>query len=154
MAKKKVRRRRAPLHGRPQSRKPVARRSGVNCARLHEFCRGLAGATLDVKWGDNLIWSVGEKMFAGFQEGEDGKPSLPFGFKCSDDEFDRLTQMAGIIPAPYAARFGWVSVREPSALSQKEAEGLVAESYRLVVEKLPRKVREGIGTGPGKKAKR
>ena len=113
----------------------------------------MPGATVDVKWGADVVWSVGAKMFVAFCEQEDGSPGLPFGFKCSDEEFDRLTEMPGIIPAPYAARFGWVSVRETSAVSQKEAERLVAEAYRLVLEKLPRKVREGIGGGTaGKKS--
>lgn len=83
-------------------------------------------------------------MFAACHEADGGGPELPLGFKCSDEDFERLTEKKGIIPAPYAARFGWVSVREASSLSQKEAERLVLEAYRLVMEKLPRKVRDGI----------
>lgn len=154
MAKKKSAPRRArPPGPRPSSEavvkraKPAARR-GVDCEKLHEFCRALPGATVDVKWGDHLVWSVAKKVFVSFSEGADGEPAPPFGFKCAEAEFDRLTDMPGIIPAPYAARYGWVSVRESSAISQKEAERLVGESYRLVVEKLPRRVREGLGDGP------
>lgn len=117
---------------------------GIRCGELHEACRGLAGATVDVKWGADVVWSVGGKMFVAFSEMEDGKPGLPFGFKCSEEDFDRLTDRPGIIPAPYAARFGWVSVREAGAISQAEARKLIGESYRMVVEKLPRKVREGL----------
>jgi hypothetical protein len=41
------------------------------------FCRSLPGATEDVKWGKDLIFSVGGKMFAGFLlAGGD-----PIGFK-------------------------------------------------------------------------
>jgi predicted DNA-binding protein (MmcQ/YjbR family) len=29
---------------------------------LLEFCRGLPGATEDVKWGDHLVFSVGDKF--------------------------------------------------------------------------------------------
>lgn len=100
-----------------------------------------------MKWGEDLVWSVGGKMFAACHEKDDGGAELPLAFKCSDEDFDRLTKKKGIIPAPYAARFLWVSVREPGALSQAEVKKLIGESYRLVFEKLPRKVREKIGDG-------
>jgi predicted DNA-binding protein (MmcQ/YjbR family) len=100
--------------------------------------------TEDVKWGEHLVWSVGGKMFAMLTEDENGKLGLPLAFKCSEEEFDRLTEMPGIIPAPYAARHMWVSVRERTALSQAETQRLIGESYRLVLEKLPRRVRGEI----------
>jgi predicted DNA-binding protein (MmcQ/YjbR family) len=151
VAKKKSASRRAKPDTPPPSRKAAVKRAkraahrGVDCERLHEFCRGLPGATVDLKWGEMIVWSVGRKMFIGFHEAEDGGPGLPFGFKCSEAEFDRLTDLPGIIPAPYAARYGWVSVREMSAISQEEAERLVGESYRLVVERLPRRLRDALG---------
>jgi predicted DNA-binding protein (MmcQ/YjbR family) len=112
----------------------------MDTKRLASFCRGLPGATEDIKWGEHLVFSVGGKMFAAFTEGE----GLPVGFKCSDDDFDRLTGKAGIIPAPYAARFGWVSVRKRSALSQAAARKQVRASYDLVVAGLRKRVREGL----------
>jgi predicted DNA-binding protein (MmcQ/YjbR family) len=83
-------------------------------------------------------------MFAACHEADDGGAELPLGFKCSEEDFERLTKKKGIIPAPYAARFLWVSVREAHALSETQAKKLIGESYRLVFEKLPRKVREGM----------
>ena len=44
---------------------------------LYEYCRGLPGVTEDIKWGHDLIFSVGGKMFAGFQQPK----GQPFGFK-------------------------------------------------------------------------
>lgn len=154
MPKKKSASRPSKSHSHPPSSKTVVKRAkpaarrGVDCEKLHEFCRALPGATVDLKWGEVIVWSVGEKMFVGFHEAEDGGPGLPFGFKCSEEEFERLTDMPGIIPAPYAARYGWVSVREKSAISHKEAERFIRESYRLVVERLPRRVRDGLGDEP------
>ncbi|MEX2220083.1 MAG: MmcQ/YjbR family DNA-binding protein [Phycisphaerales bacterium] len=108
---------------------------------LIEFCRSLPGATEDIKWGDNLVFSVGGKMFAGFQvEG-----GWPVGFPCSDEDFEALTARPGIIPAPYAARFGWVSVREDGALSQAEAKRFLSGAYGIVLAKLPKRAREAIG---------
>lgn len=108
--------------------------------KLETFCRALPGATEDIKWGEHLVFSVGGKMFGTFIEDE----GLPLGFKCSEDDFERLTKKDGIIPAPYAARFGWVSVRERRALGQAEAKQQIRASYEMVLAALPRRVREGI----------
>jgi predicted DNA-binding protein (MmcQ/YjbR family) len=118
---------------------------GMNIKALQGFCRGLPGATEDVKWGNDLVFSVGKKMFAAFDE----EKGLPVGFKCSDEDFDALTRRPGIIPAPYAARFGWVSVQKSGALTQARAKGLIGASYRLVLAGLPRRVRETLNAGGG-----
>ena len=67
-------------------------------------CRSLPGVTEDVKWGDNLVFSVGDKMFAAFNLGDE----TPFSFKVDEDAFDVLVQQEGIRPAPYLARHSWV----------------------------------------------
>lgn len=110
--------------------------------KLQAFCRTLPGATEDIKWGDNLVFSVGGKMFAGFHVDE----GIPVGFKCSDEDFEALTEGArkGIIPAPYAARFGWVSVTAVRAMPQAEAQRRIRASYELVLAKLPRATRDRI----------
>ncbi len=48
--------------------------SGTKKDRLYELCRSLPGVTEDVKWGDNLVFSVAAKMFAVFDVPE-GEPS-------------------------------------------------------------------------------
>ena len=117
----------------------------MNARALQDNCRSLPGATEDIKWGADLVFSVGGKMFAGFQA--DG--GLPLGFPCSDEDFDALTERPGIIPAPYAARFGWVSVQKAGALPQAEAKALLKKGYGLVVAKLPKGKREAISGGAG-----
>jgi predicted DNA-binding protein (MmcQ/YjbR family) len=115
----------------------------MNARALQDYCRSLPGATEDIKWGADLVFSVGGKMFAGFHA--DG--GLPLGFPCSDEDFDALTARAGIIPAPYAARFGWVSVQTAGALRQAEAKALLKKAYGLVLAKLPKGKREAIAGG-------
>lgn len=108
---------------------------------LKDFCRSLPGATEDVKWGEHHVFSVGGKMFAAFDlEGESR-----VGFKCDDEDFDRLTERDGIIPAPYAARFGWVRVTRRGVLKAAEARALLAKAHALVGAKLPRSVRKTLG---------
>jgi predicted DNA-binding protein (MmcQ/YjbR family) len=115
----------------------------MNVRSLQEFCRSLPGVTEDIKWEDHLVFSVGGKMFASFNVDR----GVPLGFPCSDEDFDALTVRRGIIPAPYAARFGWVSVQEPVSLVQSEARALLRAAHALVLAKLPKRTRETIASG-------
>ena len=108
---------------------------------LLALCRSLPGATEDIKWGADLVFSVGGKMFAGFQLPE----HEPVGFKVDPASFDMLTGQDGIIPAPYAARFHWVSVTDRKRIPQRTLKDLLTESHRLVAEKLPMKTRKKLG---------
>ena len=125
---------------RPAAAKPRAVR---DLARdpLVLFCRALPAATEDVKWGNDLVFSVGDKMFAGFLI-PDG---TPFGFKVAPEVFASLVEQPGIEPAPYLARHHWVSVTDRGALPLRALEEFLAESHRLVAEKLPRRTRRALG---------
>lgn len=62
---------------------------------LVRICRSLPGATEDGRWGDNLIFSVGGKMFAGFD-----LPDLqPLGFKIDPAVFQTLLSSPAFNPA-------------------------------------------------------
>lgn len=120
-------------------------RKAVRSDPLVTLCRTLPGATEDIKWEDDHVFSVGRKMFACFSLTRPGHVS----FKCSDDDYDRLTEIDGIIPAPYAARFGWVLVERRRALSAGELRRLIRDAHRLVFERLPARVRAEIGSQSG-----
>jgi predicted DNA-binding protein (MmcQ/YjbR family) len=118
---------------------------------LLAFCRSLPLATEDIKWGADLVFSVGGKMFAGFHAA--GKDAT-FGCKVPEEDFDVITRIEGIKPAAYAARFHWVSVEDPTLLPEAEAKALLRGSYDLVKEKLPLKLRRQIdGPAPAAPAK-
>jgi predicted DNA-binding protein (MmcQ/YjbR family) len=116
----------------------TARGSGDD---LYAFCRSLAAATEDVKWENDLVFSVGGKMFAAFElpAGE------PLSFKTDPDSFEVLTRLPGVHPARYLARAHWVTVKTRSALPRVEVEALLLEAHRLVAAKLPRKLRRELG---------
>ncbi len=117
-----------------------ASRRGAADSPLARFCRSLPGTTQDVKWVDDLVFSVGGKMYASFHV--DDRHRL--GFKCTEQDMLRLVQIDGIIPAPYAARFGWVSVLRRGVLGAAELRRLIRKSYGLVVEGLPGRVRREL----------
>lgn len=112
-------------------------------ASLADFCRGLPGTTEDVKWGDNLIFSIGDKMYAGFEVDNEHE----YAFKCAEEDFDRLVERDGVIPAPYAAKYGWVKVMKKGALGRTEAEALLRKAHGLVGAGLSMKKRRELGLG-------
>jgi predicted DNA-binding protein (MmcQ/YjbR family) len=108
---------------------------------VRAICRRLPGVTEDVKWGHDLCFSVGKKMFLGI----DLEHPHEVAFKCTPEMFAELVERPGIIPAPYAARNMWVMEQElGEALSRREFEALVKQSYDLVVEKLPKSKRPSV----------
>lgn len=118
-------------------------------SKLLAYCRSLPHATEDIKWGNDLVFSVGGKMFAGF--GKDSKDAT-FGCKVPEEDFAALTSIDGIKPAAYAARFHWIDVEDPTVLPESEAIALLRGSYELVKEKLPAKTQRAIDGGAKKKA--
>ena len=108
---------------------------------LLRLCRSLPGATEDVKWGDNLIFSVGGKMFAGFD-----LPELqPLSFKVDPVAFQTLVASAAFAPAPYLARHHWVTIADRKLVPLAMLEELIAEAHGLVAAKLSRKARLALG---------
>jgi predicted DNA-binding protein (MmcQ/YjbR family) len=65
-------------------------------------------------------------------------------FKCDPDRFLELTDVPGIVPAPYLARAHWVQVTEAGALTDAQACALVDRSHALVLAKLTRRARAAI----------
>ena len=112
----------------------------MNIEYLRNFCMSLPFVTEDIKWGDNLVFSIAGKMFCL----ADLEPPLRVSFKVPEEEFTELTSSESIIQAPYFARMKWVTVLEESRLSQKEWENYLRQTFELVKAKLPKKVQESI----------
>jgi predicted DNA-binding protein (MmcQ/YjbR family) len=112
---------------------------------LRQICRALPGATEDVKWGQDLCFCVGSKMFAAVNL----EPPHQLGFKCSPEMFAELIEREGITPAPYLARAMWVQESElGSVLERRELEPLIRASYELVVAGPPKSKRPGAAPNP------
>lgn len=113
----------------------------TEAGRILAFCRGLSGVTEDVKWGNDLCFLVGGKMFVVF-----GLPDYePFSFKVDPIAFGTMVQKEGIRPAPYLAHHSWVSVAALDVLPEDELKELIRQSYLLVAGKLPKKTRTQLG---------
>lgn len=114
----------------------------MNIEALRDLCLGLPGVSEDIKWGADLCFQVGGKMFCvtGI-EGESG-----VSFKVKHEEFDELSVSNDIIPAPYMARNKWVQVQSWNRFDKQEWDYYVKQSYELVKMKLPKKVQKEIET--------
>ena len=117
----------------------------MSLAPLRKLCGSLPGATRDIKWGADEVYSVGNKMFAVFFV--DGRTTRNVSFKVDPERFLELTDRPGIVPAPYLARAHWVQLQEPDALSADDAKALLARSHALVFSKLTRKLQAQIDGG-------
>jgi len=105
---------------------------------LRAFCRTLPHVTEDVKWGNDLCFLIGGKMFA--VACLDRTSDHKLSFKCTPERFAELTETEGIIPAPYMARNNWVMLERWDALRDSEIKDYVRDSYQMVFEKLPKKM--------------
>lgn len=103
---------------------------------LQQICKKFPGVTEDIKWENHLCFCVGEKMF--LIAGMDEVP-VTASFKANDEDFELLSNRPGLKPAPYLARYKWVFTDDIGRLGQKEWERYLAEAYRLIAEKLPKK---------------
>ena len=116
----------------------------MNIEQLRKFCLALPGATEDVKWGNDLCFSVGGKMFTvTAADASDGGVSL----KTTPDKFAELTERQGIIPAHYVARYHWITIEDLNAVTPAELKELVRESYQMVFDKLPAKAKAKVIAG-------
>ena len=117
---------------------------------LRKFCMRFPHVTEDIKWGHDLCFLIGGKMFA--VASLDKTEGHCVAFKCTPEEFAELVEVSGIIPAPYMARNHWVMLERFDVLRDAEIEARVRASYEMVKAKLTRRALAEIQAGPTRKA--
>lgn len=118
--------------------------------QIREVCMAFPGATEQIQWGEDVVFKVAGKMFVVVGPA----PGNCFSFKCEEEAFHELTELPGIIPAPYLARAKWVQIRPAECrLRAEEIAALLRQSYDLVVAKLPRKKQQALQKKQPKKLK-
>ena len=118
---------------------------------VRKFCLSLPHVDEKVQWGNDLLFRVGEKMFA--VAALEPSHGVALSFKCTPEKFAELVEQEGIIPAPYMARHHWVGLERFDALPDRELKPLLTSAYQMVLEKLPRKVRAALDGSTKKTAK-
>jgi predicted DNA-binding protein (MmcQ/YjbR family) len=111
---------------------------------VRSFCLSLPHVDEKVQWGSDLLFRVGEKMFA--VVALEPSHGAIMSFKCTSEKFAELVEQEGIFPAPYVARYHWVALERFDALPERELKQLLRIAYELVHEKLPAKIKRQLET--------
>ncbi len=114
---------------------------------IRQHCLAFPHATENVQWGANLCFKIDGKLFA---VAPLEVAPVRLSFKCTPENFAELCERLNIIPAPYMARAQWVALESLNAVAEDELRQLLAESYRLVFERLPKKRREELAGASSK----
>jgi predicted DNA-binding protein (MmcQ/YjbR family) len=111
---------------------------------VRQYCLSLPHTTEQIQWGNDLLFKVGGKMFAGM-------PLEParvwLSLKADPEEFAELIENQGVIPAPYMARVKWIAMENERALPRNEVLRLVSKSYEMVFAKLSKKLQAELAAG-------
>ncbi|QNK02059.1 MmcQ/YjbR family DNA-binding protein [Dyella telluris] len=121
----------------------AAASKGITPRQAERLCAAWPGVTTDIKWGAELVFSVGGKMFLVMPE-NGGR----LAFKVEDERFLELSDQPGMIAAPYLARARWIQVVEPQRFATKELSELIRTAYGLIRRKLTKKLQAELGEWP------
>src|ERR1700734_1470044 len=110
---------------------------------VRECCLALPHTTEKVQWGDDLVFKIGEKMYAVVAL-EPGDHWL--AFKCTPEEFGALVERPGIVPAPYLARAQWVALETYDVLPADEIKRLLSQAYSLIFTKLSKRLQARLSS--------
>ena len=114
----------------------------MNIEEIQKICENLPGVTTDIKWEDHLCFNIGGKMFLVTSP---DKVPVSASFKVPDSDFPVLVEEERFEPAQYLARYKWVYVEDISLISIQEWQKYILDSYQLISEKLPKKMRKEMG---------
>jgi predicted DNA-binding protein (MmcQ/YjbR family) len=108
-----------------------------------QWCQTRPGATEERPFGpDTLVFKVGGKMFAATQAAPD---PATINLKCDPRWAEHLrSQHSAIAPGYHMSKRHWNTVRLDGSLPSDLVEELLGHSYTLVVDSLPRRLRDSL----------
>jgi predicted DNA-binding protein (MmcQ/YjbR family) len=102
---------------------------------IRTICKKLPAVTEGIKWGNDLCFMISERMFCVVVlEG-----ALKVSIKVTDEEFEELCGIQGIIRAPYSARYKWILIEKPNVFNGKQWEHYISQSYQIIRSKISKK---------------
>jgi predicted DNA-binding protein (MmcQ/YjbR family) len=119
----------------------------MNIEWVRQHCLSHPHTTEQIQWGNDLLFKVGGKMFAGMPL-EPARVWLTL--KADPEEFSELIEHQGVIPAPYMARAKWIAIENERALPRTEVFRLVSKSYEMVFANLTKKLQAELAAGKKK----
>ncbi len=114
----------------------------MNIEDIQNICKALPSVTEDIKWKDDLVFSIGGKIFCII---DINRYPTTASFKVTDEEFDEMCDRKGFKPAPYVAKYKWVLIEDVTKMNKTDWKKYIKQSYDLVKAKLPNKIKKQIG---------
>jgi predicted DNA-binding protein (MmcQ/YjbR family) len=102
----------------------------MNVSQLKRFCRSFPRVT-ETAHGEPynfLVYSVGGRKFAYFKTSDPER--WRFSTRVTPERFIELTDVPGVKPARYRARYGWITIVNVSTFPAGYLTELVEWSYR------------------------
>ena len=124
----------------------------MDIEQVRVYCLSFPHATENVQWGNDLVFKIAGKMFA--VTVLEGASKYCLSFKCTEETFAELIEQDGIDPAPYSARYHWLALQSFDVLSDRELKALLRNSYDLVFDKLPKKMKAELEKSTATKTKK
>src|SRR6185369_6461265 len=95
--------------------------------QIDAFCGKLPAATRTVQWEGVIVFKVGGKMFCLIAPEDHSVGRI--SFKSAPEHYEALSRSPGFRPAPYLARAKWVSVDDPSSLTDREMKAYLRRAH-------------------------
>lgn len=113
---------------------------------LYQFCLAKKGVTEHFPFDeDTLVFKVGNKMFCllSLKDWEAGHPKL--NLKCNPERAENLrNEFEAVKPGYHMSKIHWNTVQLGQDLPMNQILELINHSYDLIVQSLPKKVREDL----------
>lgn len=120
----------------------------MDVEQVKAYCRSLPASEEHLlgEPGNILVYSVGGKNFAWFKTSEPER--WRFSFRVTPERFVELTDMPGVKPARYMARFRWITIVQVATFPEDYLRELVDWSHARAVAGLTRRRRGLLGLEP------
>lgn len=113
----------------------------MNIEDIQTTCKQMPGVEEDIKWGHDLVFSIGGKMFC--VVGLDQSPASA-SLKVMDIEFEEMCIRTGFKPAPYVGKYKWVLIEDITRMKKADWQIYLQQSYDLVKNKRPPKLKRQL----------
>ncbi len=118
----------------------------MDVERIRAFLLSLPNVVETEQFGGLVFWlgdkAIGGKMFAWIRLEQNNSAVRVISYLAGPEHYAELTEIEGIIPAPYVARIYWVAIERWNVFRTSEWEQELRAAHALTLEKLPPKTRE------------
>jgi predicted DNA-binding protein (MmcQ/YjbR family) len=115
----------------------------MNIEQLRDYCLAKPGVEETLPFGpDTLVYKVAGKVF--LLTGMDADP-LQFNVKCDPDKAVELReQFSSVLPGYHMNKKHWNTIIIDGAVSNTQLKQWIDDSYHLVVDSLPKKLKDQL----------